>query len=121
MGTSLYLYMKKIKANVTYNWKHKNSKFKPGDAVVPNVDFGCRNPDEAYAAAGVSRIQMFRMGEVGTVIAASCAGDGNLRGYTRVTRRGRTVSNNYRQYTRYYVQFPDGEIFGFHSHILSKA
>ena len=94
--------MKQIKAHVVYNWNQPNHKFFPGDKV-----------EVSYVLNTESKVLQSRIGQKGTVIARSATSDGSARGGND-TFYGRA-------FTRYYVQFPDGEINGFHSHYIKKA
>ena len=95
--------LENIRAKVSYDWRGtKNVKFQPLDKV--HVQF-ITNYD--------SNLIRERLGEVGKVVAVSVASDGKIRGKST----GRFV----RQFTRYYVEFADGEVFGIHSHQLRKA
>jgi len=92
---------KDIKAHVTYDWSDKKRcKFYPGDnAIVKYVNGAERNNLRN------------RIGDEGKVIAVTVTKDGKIRG--KNTFYGRA-------YTRYFVEFSDGECYGFHSHYLSK-
>ena len=94
--------MKQIQANVVYNWNHPNHKFFPGDVVKV-----------AYVLETESKVLQSRTGQKGTVIARSATSDG--------TARGGNDTFYGRAFTRYYVQFEDGEINGYHSHYIQKA
>ena len=89
--------MKQIKARVVYNWNHPNHKFLPYDKV--RVD---------YVGEGDSNVLKGRVGQSGQVIARSALENGLAR------------EGTHRQWTRYYVLFPDGEVSGFFSEFLSK-
>ena len=90
--------MRNIKAKVVYNWDHPRHKFFPGDQVkVYNI-----NEIEPNTLKS-------RLGQSGTVIARSSLENGLAR------------EGTYRQWTRYYVQFPDGEINGFFSWYLTRT
>lgn len=90
--------MKRIKANVVYHWDHPNHKFFRGDKVKVN-----------YVGDGESNVLKGRVGQVGEVLARSATKSG-------VARDGTS-----RQWTRYYVLFPDGEVSGFYSEYLSRV
>ena len=95
-----------IKANVITNWyrkDHANCKFLPFERVL--VDKVNKMESKKLRA---------RVGMVGTVIAVSVTPDGKMRGKS-------PTGYGPRQYTRYYVQFTDGYVGGFHSKYLSKA
>ena len=91
-----------IKANVMYDWdaNAKRTKFGPGDSVkVLNVDYrGDHSSEERQAT----------IGKTGKVIAVTTTGNGKVRGRDRM-------------YTRYYVEFQNGQVHGFHSHFLEKV
>ena len=91
-----------IKANVMYDWNAdaKRTKFGPGDSVkVLNVDYRCDHSSKA---------RLLTIGKMGKVIAVTTTGNGNIRSRDR-------------QYTRYYVEFQDGQVHGFHSRFLEKV
>jgi hypothetical protein len=95
----------KIKAEHITNWNHPNAKFYPGDKVTLVDTY---HNTMWHRAAGLSKIQYNHIKrEDGTVIASSAKG-GKQRGMRR-------------QYTRYYVEFSDGYVGGYHSHVLTKA
>jgi hypothetical protein len=115
-----------IRACVTTSWTHKNCKFQRGDfaQVSTNVlpreyittnrnGFSTIRPGRAT----ISRRKQARAGQVGRVLAASCVNDGSRRMRNNDPATGTAI----RQHTRYYMQFTDGEIMGFDSHLLSKA
>lgn len=110
-----------IRARVTARWKHKNCKFQPGDHAEVNANVIPREwvRHDGTIAGGrsyVSRKKQRRVGQVGRVIAVSCLRDGRIR--NNRWDHGHTPS---RMYTRYYIQFKDGEILGYESHHLNKA
>lgn len=109
-----------IKARVTARWKHPNCKFQRGDfaevttQVLPRQYVrhdGTISPGSSYVSGKKQR----RVAQVGKVIAVSCLPDGRIR--SNNWRQGQSV----RMFTRYYVQFVDGEIMGFDSHHLQSA
>jgi len=91
-----------IKAVVSYDWNRKDNqgcKFIPGE--------------KAKVSWGYTGTQNARKGQVGTVFAVTVAGDnGKIRGHN--TFYGRA-------YTRYYVEFNDGNVQYFEAHHLIKA
>ena len=91
---------KQIKANVVYNWDHPNHKFFPGDEVKV-----------AYVLDTESKVLQSRVGQIGRVIARSATKDGLARGHNTLFGRA---------FTRYYVEFPDKGVHGFHSHYIEK-
>jgi hypothetical protein len=99
-----------IKANVKFKWDHHNCKFAPGDRVTVNKHGGLD-----YNSKKIKD----RVSLPGNVLAVSCGGDGNIRTRIRFCPQGRRTLNN-RMFTRYFVQFDDGEIIGIHSHHLDK-
>ena len=110
-----------IRARVTARWKHPRCKFQRGDyaevdaQVLPRqyvkMDGGIA-PGSSY----VSKYKQRRAGQVGEVIAVSCLKDGRIRS-NDYGRYGQPT----RMFTRYYIQFSDGEILGYESHHLKKA
>jgi len=95
--------LSQIEANVTQTWSHPNHKFFPGDSAKVK-----------YTYTEESRVLNARIGEVGTVVARSCAKDG--------TARGPSLKGWYpRCWTRYYVQFEDGNVHGFQSQCLVRV
>lgn len=110
-----------IRARVTARWKHKNCKFQPGDYAEVNANVIPREwvRHDGTIAGGrsyVSRKKQRRVGQVGRVIAVSCLRDGRIR--NNRWDHGHTPS---RMFTRYYIQFKDGEILGYESHHLNQA
>ena len=106
----MYTSTKDIRANVKTSWVHPNCKFQRGDRVVVNEYV---LPQKPYGRNGdASRLIRERAGEEGHVVAVSCTDRGTIRGRS---------NNGYfeRQFTRYYVQFADRTIIGFHSHYLN--
>ena len=97
-----------IKAHVITSWDHPNAKFKPGDVVRVHL--------------GEGGVQEARIGDNGKIVAVSATVSGKIRGdYGLVTTpEGREEYQSRRMYTRYYVQFGDECILGFHSHFLKK-
>lgn len=105
---------KEIKANVKYDWSHPNCKFSPGDSVFVNIGYEIKKARRALrhgARPDYSRQYYKYSGRKGKIVAVTCAPDGNIRGMS---------SSGYtnRQYTRYYVEFDDGQCVGYHSHHL---
>lgn len=113
-----------IRAHVTTSWSHANCKFQPDDfaevsaQVLPREwvhedECGGRRirPGRTY----VSEKKRGRVAQVGRVIAVSCLEDGRIRSNTY--RPGQPT----RMFTRYYIQFNDGEILGYESHHLKRA
>jgi hypothetical protein len=100
-----------IKANVKFKWDHHNCKFAPGDRVTVNSD----------GALGYNSKKIKdRVTLPGNILAVSCGKDGNIRTRIKFNPHGRRILNN-RMFTRYFVQFDDGEIIGIHSHHLDKS
>lgn len=110
-----------IRARVTARWKHGNCKFQPGDYAEVTAQVLPRQYVKMSGGIGdghshVSKKKQRRVAQVGRVIAVSCLRDGRIR------------SNDWgddaqptRQFTRYYIQFRDGEILGYDSHHLNQA
>jgi hypothetical protein len=95
--------MKKISACVLKNWTSRSNprcKFYPGDRA------------SCYLLPDGSKVQYKYKGRVGTVIAVTCTPDGLIRG-----QAPNGITN--RQYTRYYLQFPDKEIVAYESCYLA--
>ena len=88
-----------IRAKVKYDWSDKRCKFYPGDNVV-------------VVCTDVHQRKFLEM--EGTVFAVTVTDSGNIRGQNEGCRLSRT-------YTRYYVEFEDGECNRFHSHYLAKV
>lgn len=97
-----------IKATVTFNWNHKNCRFLPGDKAMVIVDSRHGAPRFGGAGGQSSNKAAKKQGQVGTVVAVSCCSNGKIR-------------SNTREFTRYYVEFQDKSVFGFHSHLLNKV
>lgn len=112
-----------IRARVTARWNHPRCKFQRGDYAQVSTDVLA---NEFVAVDGktikshgsyVSRKKQQRAGKVGQVIAVSCLANGKIRSNDfRYSNGGVT-----RMFTRYYVQFRDGEILGYESHHLRHA
>lgn len=100
-----------ITAVITEDWdriRNKNCKFLPGDMVrvdIPNFDGKAAYPiyPDNYTKYN---------GLTGKVFAATCGPDGLLRS-KKTTWYGRC-------YTKYYVEFENGDVYGLHSHHLAK-
>lgn len=111
-----------IRARVTARWKHKNCKFQRGDYAEVSAQVLPRQYVKMDGGIGdghthVSRKKQRRVGQIGRVIAVSCLPNGRIRSDFASAMRG-GVS---RMYTRYYIQFRDGEILGYDSHHLKRA
>ncbi len=89
-----------IKARVVLNWGHPGHKFFPGNFV--RVEYLRDRPTQ------ISKPLRDRSGQLGVIVARSACADGKARSIKRM-------------YTRYFVQFEDGFIGGFHSMYLNKA
>jgi hypothetical protein len=100
-----------IKANTISDWSDSRAKFRPNELVRVNVGYIVDNPD-------YTRSYRSHNGQVGVVIAASAASDGRMRG---INLNSRTGWRNRRQYTKYYVEFENGDVVGYHSHHLKPA
>jgi hypothetical protein len=85
--------MIKIKAEHITSWNHPNCKFFPNDIVrLVNIDV-----HQKWAKP--------RIGLTGKVVAVTSS-EGKIRGGNR-------------EITRYYVEFDDRRVAGFHSHFLT--
>ena len=109
-----------IKARVTARWNHPRCKFQRGDhaevtAQVLPRQYVKMDGGIAEGHSYVSRKKQTRVAQIGQVIAVSCLPDGRIRSNDH--RRGQ----NTRMFTRYYIQFRDGEILGYESHHLKPA
>jgi len=109
-----------IKARVTARWSHPKCKFKRNDYAQVNTDvlageFVAVNGDIKSHSSYVSRVKQARAKQVGKVIAVTCLPSGRIRSNWH---RGNEPT---RMFTRYYVQFKDGEILGYESHHLDHA
>ena len=106
-----------IKARVTARWSHKNCKFQRGDHAEVTAQVLPRQYVKMDGGIGeghsyVSKKKQTRVGQIGRVVAVSCLPDGRIRSdFASATRGGAS-----RMYTRYYIQFRDGEILGYDSH-----
>ena len=110
-----------IRARVTARWKHKNCKFQRGDYAEVSAQVLPREYVKMDGGIGeghsyVSKKKQQRVSQVGRVVAVSCLRDGRIR--NNRWDQGHTPS---RMYTRYYIQFRDGEILGYDSHHLNVA
>jgi len=108
-----------IKAVVKYKWDHHKHKFLPGDRArvnhtVLDLKWTDQKGNARVGKSYHSRPIVEHAGQEGNVLAVSCTPDGKTRG---------RPANGYteRQFTRYYVQFNDGNIIGIHSHCLDKV
>lgn len=111
-----------IRARVTARWRHKNCKFQRGDYAEVTAQVLPRQYVKMSGGIGdghsyVSRHKQSRVGQIGRVVAVSCLPDGRIRSNFASVSRGGTS----RMYTRYYIQFRDGEILGYDSHHLKPA
>ena len=95
-----YMTKKDIKAKTITNWNHFNCKFLPNDKVMVSKTISKSGHYES------KRLQSFA-GQVGRVFAASTPDGERMRAFNR-------------QWTRYYVEFSNGEVGGFDSLNLNK-
>ena len=110
-----------IKARVTARWNHPRCKFKCGQFAEVDPSVLPRQYLKMSGGIGdghsyVSKKKQSRVGQLGKVIAVSCLPDGHIRNNS--FDRGHTAI---RMFTRYYIQFRDGEILGYDSHHLNPA
>jgi hypothetical protein len=94
-----------IKAKVIKNWDretHPNCKFLPGNKVKVLDNINIIESNKLKNNIGLE----------GTVIAVTVAHDNKMRGHSEFGYCNR-------MYTRYYVQFENGYVGGYHSHYLS--
>ena len=91
---------KDIKANIITDWNHFNCKFLPGDYVMVSKTISKSGHYES------KRLQSFAA-HVGRVFAASTPDGKRMRGWNR-------------QWTKYYVEFDNGEVGGFDSLNITK-
>ena len=91
---------KDIKAKVITDWNHFNCKFLPGDYVMVSKTISKSGHYES------KRLQSFAA-HVGRVFAASTPDGKRMRGWNR-------------QWTKYYVEFDNGEVGGFDSLNITK-
>lgn len=102
-----------IRANVIYDWS-KQAKFAPSERVNFNGgDDFVYSREQLQSSGTYSNVLMEYYGHVGKVVAVSAAKDGKIRGASEHGFGGR-------QFTRYYVEFTDGRVFGIHSHHLTQ-
>ena len=109
-----------IKAHVTSQWNHPRCKFQPGDYAEVSAQVLPRQYVKMDGGIGdghsyVSHKKQQRVAQIGRVMAVSCLPDGRIR-----SNRYK-YPHNTRMFTRYYIQFKDGEILGYDSHHLNKA
>lgn len=105
----MYTRTSQIKANVIIGNFPAKCKFQANDQVTVRGDvLDCE-----------SKTLRNRIGHSGKVVAVTVAADGKCRGVSPHPDNANWTSA--RQFTRYYVQFDDGRILGFHSHYLDKA
>lgn len=110
-----------IKARVTARWKHPKCKFQRGDYAEVSAQVLPRQYVKMDGGIGdghsyVSKKKQQRVAQVGRVIAVSCLRNGRIRS-NDWGRDGQPT----RMFTRYYIQFKDGEILGYESHHLKLA
>lgn len=115
-----YTKLNHIKAHVTSQWKHPNCKFQPGDYAEVTAQVLPRQYVKMDGGIGdghsyVSRKKQHRVAQIGRVMAVSCLPDGRIRSNTYRNHQST------RMFTRYYIQFRDGEILGYDSHHLKSA
>ena len=94
-----------VKAHVIYDWNHHLCKFLPGDRVKVCKATRISDSDEKCLKKYAERY--------GIVYAATATEDGNMRGLSKY--------NYPRCHTRYYVEFPNGDVKGIHSQYLTKV
>jgi len=109
-----------IRAHVTTDWSHSNCKFQPGDYAEVSAQVLPRQYVKMDGGIGdghsyVSKKKQSRVAQIGRVRAVSCLPDGRIR-----SNRYK-YPHNTRMFTRYYIQFNDGEILGYDSHHLNAA
>ena len=111
-----------IQARVTARWRHHRCKFQRGDDAEVSAQVLPRQYVKMDGGIGdghsyVSRHKQTRVGQIGRVVAVSCLSDGRIRSTPDHYKHGGPS----RMYTRYYIQFRDGEILGYDSHHLKQA
>ena len=117
-----YTKLNHIRAHVTGEWNHPNCKFQPGDYAEVTAQVLPRQYVKMDGGIGdghsyVSKKKQSRVAQVGRVVAVSCLANGRIRSNDfRYSNGGVT-----RMFTRYYIQFKDGEILGYESHHLKCA
>jgi len=117
-----YKNLQDIRAHVTNTWNHPNCKFQPGDYAEVTAQVLPRQYVKMDGGIGdghsyVSKKKQSRVAQVGRVVAVSCLANGRIRSNDfRYSNGGVT-----RMFTRYYIQFKDGEILGYESHHLKLA
>ena len=109
-----------IRARVKTDWSHPNCKVQPGDyaevtAQVLPRQYVKMDGGIADGHSYVSNKKQTRVAQIGRVMAVSCLPDGRIRSNTYKNHQST------RMFTRYYVQFKDGEILGYDSHHLKTA
>jgi hypothetical protein len=96
-----------ITAKILKEWSHPRCKFYPGDKV--------RIEGKHITAYDEQRYQKYD-GMEGTIVAVTCK-NGSIRGTEKIGKYNLTCR---RQYTKYYVEFADGNCIGLHSHYYEK-
>jgi hypothetical protein len=100
-----------IKAVITEDWNRKrnyNCKFIAGDTVKVSIgNYTYKDGTTTYPSYYTKYDGMS-----GKVFAATCGPDGLLRS-RKTTWYGRC-------YTKYYIEFENGDVYGFHSHHLKS-
>jgi hypothetical protein len=115
-----YKTTQQIRAHVRTDWSHSNCKFQPGDYAEVTAQVLPRQYVKMDGGIGdghsyVSKKKQTRVAQIGRVRAVSCLPDGRIR-----SNRYK-YPHNTRMFTRYYIQFNDGEILGYDSHHLRPA
>ena len=85
-----------IKAQVMYSWnkdRNPGCRFYPGDECIVNIK-------NNVSFKRYSKLQCYKNGRVGRILAVTTDNDKTLRSTTRL-------------YTHYYVLFDDGEVYGY--------
>jgi len=101
----------KIRANVLTSWPvSRRTKFRPGDIV---------QIEGAHKTESNLLKKRAKCKEIGRVFAVSCTDAVGTDGNKLI--RTWNYLDGHRGYTRYYVQFADGECFGIQSQYLSKV
>ena len=105
----MYTDIKDVKAVIKTDWeKTGRTKFSPGSMVRVMRELGKHHGDDS------SQLIKNLAGRIGRVQGVTCTRDGTIRGAS-------TDGYCHRMYTKYYVKFGNGKIYGIHSHWLEEV
>ena len=104
----MYTDIKDVKAVIKTDWeKTGRTKFAPGDKV--RIMRKLAQSGSMDSSGPIRNLA----GRTGIVKGVTCTSDGTIR--------GASVGYCHRMYTKYYVKFGNGKIYGIHSHWLEEV